>query len=799
VTIAEGERHELGDGDRVRFEEVEGMAQLNGCSFTVAEVVSARQFRIDCDTRAFGEYQAVNRCGYGNQEIRPKVVSSRQFDDALSAPDAFPEPFDFNAWGRDRQVVLAFPASHRVLERGGSEPDDLLTAAGEFGIVDEVDKTLLTEFAREQGAVIGPTCAAFGGIVGHEVLKAVSHKFTPMQQFLGVGYVEALPPPPIDFRPLHDRYDPYRQVFGNARQAVMQGLRYFMIGAGALGCEQLKNWAMMGVGTTGQIWVTDMDQIERSNLNRQFLFRDSDIGKMKSSAAAAAATVMNPAIRIEAPSNQIGPESAAMYHDEFYQGLSGVCNALDNIATRVFSDAQCVRYKRPLLESGTLGSKAHMQIIIPDMTESYGSQVDPPDKGIPMCTLHHFPSTIDHTCMWARDVFSGIFEQQPHSVNSFVGGTLDIDRLRKDDPGTLVSTLKAAQEYLINQPIRDFDDCVRWARMKFEELFNFNIRDLRAQFPLDAQTSQGLPFWGGAKRFPEPATFDPQNEFHAQFVTAAATLRARVFGVPADGAVPERAADVDVPAWSQSGRAISLDDNAPRPDAVNDFVRIDELLRELPPFAGSAKRFIVEEFEKDNDANSHMAFIASAANIRALNYQIEPQNTMALKKIAGNIIPAIATTTAMICGFVALEMYKVHAIIPKTITDFRFAIINLAINMYSLSEPRPCQVQTCPANGEEYSLWTTWQIDGDLTLGEFIQAVKEKYKVSIDMVTIGHLLIYTSWRQAPERLQMKITDIRTEYNLPPLAPGQNIIPLDATCSDDDGEPVDTPPFVLKVR
>ena len=51
------------------------------------------------------------------------------------------------------------------------------------------------------------------------------------------------------------------------------------VGAGAIGCELLKNWAMMGVAaaTDGQITVTDMDRIERSNLNRQFLFRPSDI------------------------------------------------------------------------------------------------------------------------------------------------------------------------------------------------------------------------------------------------------------------------------------------------------------------------------------------------------------------------------------------------------------------------------------------------------------------------------------------------------------------------------------------
>jgi len=51
------------------------------------------------------------------------------------------------------------------------------------------------------------------------------------------------------------------------------------VGAGAIGCEILKNFAMMGFGASpnGRVYVTDMDIIEKSNLNRQFLFRSWDI------------------------------------------------------------------------------------------------------------------------------------------------------------------------------------------------------------------------------------------------------------------------------------------------------------------------------------------------------------------------------------------------------------------------------------------------------------------------------------------------------------------------------------------
>ena len=51
--------------------------------------------------------------------------------------------------------------------------------------------------------------------------------------------------------------------------------RTVQVGAGAIGCEILKNFAMMGIGASpqGAVFVTDMDIIEKSNLNRQFLFR----------------------------------------------------------------------------------------------------------------------------------------------------------------------------------------------------------------------------------------------------------------------------------------------------------------------------------------------------------------------------------------------------------------------------------------------------------------------------------------------------------------------------------------------
>ncbi|CAM9960731.1 unnamed protein product, partial [Hapterophycus canaliculatus] len=163
-----------------------------------------------------------------------------------------------------------------------------------------------------------------------------------------------------------------------------------------------------------------MDTIEKSNLNRQFLFRSGDVGKAKSAAAAAAATRMNPALRIRALEKKVGRETENFFDEDFWESLDCVINALDNVEARLYVDSKCVDFARPLLESGTLGTKGNTQasrregccrpVVLPFRSESYGSSVDPEDGSIPLCTLKHHPYLIEHTVHWARDAFDGLFQ-----------------------------------------------------------------------------------------------------------------------------------------------------------------------------------------------------------------------------------------------------------------------------------------------------------------------------------------------------------------------------------------------------
>lgn len=169
---------------------------------------------------------------------------------------------------------------------------------------------------------------------------------------------------------------------------------------------------MLGLSTgSGKTHVTDMDLIERSNLTRQFLFRQTDIGQPKSKTAAVAVKAMNPHFNIEYQEHRVCPDTENIFNEDFFEKIDVVATALDTIDARLYVDKRCVYFRKPLLDSGTLGTKGSTQVVIPHLTESYGSSPEePPEKHIPSCTVNCFPHAIEHTLQWARNLFEEVFK-----------------------------------------------------------------------------------------------------------------------------------------------------------------------------------------------------------------------------------------------------------------------------------------------------------------------------------------------------------------------------------------------------
>ena len=74
---------------------------------------------------------------------------------------------------------------------------------------------------------------------------------------------------------------------------------------------------------------------------------------------------MNPDVHIKAYMDKVGPETEETFDDDFWESIDVVCNALDNVQARMYVDDRCRYYARPLLESGTLGSRAMCRCAMP--------------------------------------------------------------------------------------------------------------------------------------------------------------------------------------------------------------------------------------------------------------------------------------------------------------------------------------------------------------------------------------------------------------------------------------------------
>ena len=829
VTTIDEKRHGLQDGDFVTFSEVQGMTELNGIEPRRVTVKGPYTFTIG-DTSSFGQYKGG---GLFKQVKMPEFLNFKSLRESLAAPECIISDFA----KMDRPIILhaAFEALSSFEEQHGRSPrprskedaravveqaQAILQSRGQLPEGEEANKLatwLTTELAFQATGDLSPMVAFIGGFVAQEVLKACSGKFHPLLQHMYVDVLEALPKevpslPESEFAPIGSRYDGQIAVFGKKFQERIANTREFLVGSGAIGCEVLKNWSMMGLGTgpQGQIFVTDLDTIEKSNLNRQFLFRTKDVGKFKSDTAAEAVVDMNPELKgkITTFQHRVGPETENVYDRSFFDGLDGVTNALDNVAARHYMDSRCVFFRKPLLESGTLGTKANTQVVVPDLTESYSSSQDPPEKSIPVCTLKNFPNQIEHTIQWAREQFDELFEKPAANVNQYLTQRDYLSSLASAGDSGYAQQVEQIKEYLVDARPQTFDACIVWARLKFEENYVNIIKQLLFNLPPDAKTTTGQPFWSGPKRAPKPLVFDAHNELHLAYIVAAANIHAFNYGLHGStdvAHIADVASRVQVPEFVPREAKVQINDNDPAPtsgggsNAAEDQANVEEVASTLPaPSSMAGYRMSPADFEKDDDTNHHIDFITAASNLRATNYQIEPVDRYTTKGIAGKIIPAIATTTALVTGLVNLELYKLLDN-KRKLESYSNAFVNLALPFIAFSDPMPAPVHKF--NDEEWTLWSRFEVD-DMPLRDFIQYFHDKHGLDITLVSGNMAMLYADFmppKKKEERLPMRMRELVEHVTKKPIDQCHEFLSIEIMADDRNGEDVEVPSVTVRIR
>ncbi|XP_069112251.1 SUMO-activating enzyme subunit 2-like [Argopecten irradians] len=380
--------------------------------------------------------------------------------------------------------------------------------------------------------------------------------------------------------------------------------KLLVVGAGGIGCELLKNLVLTGFKN---IELIDLDTIDVSNLNRQFLFRKEHVGKSKSQVAKNSVLTFNPDTNIVAYHDNI---TSSDYGANFFRKFDIVMNALDNRAARNHVNRMCLAADVPLVESGTAGYLGQVTVIKKSLTECYECQPKPRQKTFPGCTIRNTPSEPIHCIVWSKHLFNQLFGEEdpdqdvsPDTEDPELAGDAGESALQQKSNSDAVGSIerKSTRTWAMES---GYDP---------HKLFNKLFRD-DIKYLLSMET-----LW--KKRKP-PTPLDWEN-------------------LPDTVVSAEEAGIRDQRLWTLK-------------ECCSVFSNCLSGLKEELAKQGEGGMLVW-----DKDDVLAMDFVTCTANIRAYIFGIAQKTRFDIKSMAGNIIPAIATTNAVIAGLIVMEGLKI--------------------------------------------------------------------------------------------------------------------------------------------
>ncbi|XP_050461616.1 SUMO-activating enzyme subunit 2 isoform X1 [Cataglyphis hispanica] len=418
------------------------------------------------------------------------------------------------------------------------------------------------------------------------------------------------------------------------RDAILRS-KVLVVGAGGIGCEILKNLVMSGFA---DIEIIDLDTIDVSNLNRQFLFQKKHVGKSKASVARETALTFNPDVKVIHYHDSI---TSSEFGLSFFKRFTVVLNALDNRAARNHVNRMCLAADIPLIESGTAGYEGQVELIKKGLSQCYECTPKAAQKTYPGCTIRNTPSEPIHCIVWAKHLFNQLFGEEdpdqdvspdtadPEATDVAGEGALQTEH---NDKGNIdrISTRVWAQSC-------DYDP-----EKLFTKLFHDDIKYLLSMDNLwkkrrspTALNWRELPD-GGLSLFHKYLFF-----FHF-FIEINNILS--LFKVAGCSKEINQPGLKDQQRWSISKCG---------------SIFADSLKNLSQALKASQEKSLDNHLVWDKDDQHAMDFVAACANIRAHIFGIPQKSRFDIKSMAGNIIPAIATTNAIIAGMVVLHAFRV--------------------------------------------------------------------------------------------------------------------------------------------
>ena len=641
-----------------------------------------------------------------------------------------------------------------------------------------------------------------GSIIAQEVIKTTG-MYMPIQQQYIIDYSELSKDIPEDMskdipedmsKDIHDPYYHIHNILPNDIIKKLKALKIFLVGCGALGCEYLKYFHQLNMASSTQssITLTDMDHIELSNLNRQFLFRENNIGQSKSITAAQSIKNIhsntNTPMHIRALDKELSKSTEKHFNHSFWTSKDVIINALDNIPTRQYVDEKCVVYEKPLFESGTLGTKCNVQIIIPHKTITYSETQDPPQKEIPVCTIKNFPYSIDHCISWALELFNYHFNIVIHSLdklcNQYILFNESIDNISNinNKYELLLHTFYLYNCIQSKSRVQD-TFIIKYLIILLNKYYITNIQSLQQKHPRDFRNEDDTYFWSGHKLYPTIINVNENRSIIHKWVeilynvltNSIPTIQQSVFTNQHHVIIDKYLNTLSLVDFTLEKSVFQIIKKSSQFNTLEQFknlnkqnlynsehleIKVNMIQDAIDILTHKTKHYkqphIVirtQIFDKDHLTNKHIDTITELANFRANNYGISKVSIPECRMIAGNIIPALSTTTTLVTALSIMELLK-H--VSKKDIPYTDHFINMGINTFIQSTPMNksmissgfnnmygCNIITKP---KSFSIWDKIIIhveESTNNIAWLIQTLQDTYTISISILSIKDKIIYT--------------------------------------------------------
>ena len=366
------------------------------------------------------------------------------------------------------------------------------------------------------------------------------------------------------------------------------------------------------------IELIDLDTIDVSNLNRQFLFRPEHVGQSKALVAGKAATAFNPDMKVISYHDNI---KNTKFNLSYFEKFDLVLNALDNIEARRHVNRLCLAANVPLIDSGTTGYLGQVMPILKNKTSCYECFPKPTQKVYPICTIRSTPDKPVHCIVWAKECFKLLFNQPSESMlyeDTSTGETSTYMHLITFPDVTSNTTTSTGSS---NGSTNSIDMILEYGKNLLIALYNTEI-----------QKRLEMDVYKTAKVIPVPLN-----------ITAITTAVKECHQILTNSNV-KTSNNLTSAGWVN--RIFTLNEN------------LIQFLLCLYDISISNERNLIGTLSFDKDDLWAMKFITVASNLRSHVFTIPLLSFHDAKGVAGNIIPAIATTNAIVAGVQVLQAVR---------------------------------------------------------------------------------------------------------------------------------------------